>query len=159
MPTPRQLARDFEAGVLSREQFQAAMSLHANEILEEMAVASRNPLAAYLERLRNQRAANRLVKKYSESELRSALVAVSESPDSPMASLLWNAGHWDVPLSCFLRMGVEPVFRIVDFGRESGRRLLIAEFGSAGRGKADRWRWLLERNLRGDFQVVHSEIR
>ena len=30
----------------------------------------------------------------------------------PPAQILWNAGHADVPLHCFFRSKIEPVFRI-----------------------------------------------
>jgi|GEM_PF-1063198 len=154
LPTPPQLARDFEAGVLSRQQFQAAMSLHASDLLDEVAEARKNPVAAYFEMILCRRAARRLASRHSEAELRRALAALSHIPGYPYASLVWNACHWDVPLACFLRIRKEPVFRILSFGRENGYRKLVIEHGDARRGRGTRATFLLEAVGQGNFQVV-----
>ena len=59
-PTPRQLFRLLDGGEITREQFRAAMALHAESLIEEMVEVHENPVAAWLETLRNRRAAAKL---------------------------------------------------------------------------------------------------
>ena len=136
LPTPPQLARQFEAGRINRAQFQAAMSLHAHELVEEMVEISRNPVAAFL------------------GELRDALAAISEADDFPPASLLWNANVWDIPFHCFLRTMRDPVFRIVRFDLPDGLRRIVVEYGSRRFPGTRREAFHLARTSWGNFEIA-----
>ena len=151
--TPPQLVRLFEAQRISREEFHAAMAGHAQLLIEEMEEEMGNPLAGYVERLRNRRAARRLAKRYGEAVVRSVLAALAEVQHFPPSVFLWNAWHWDVPLHCFLRSRREPVFRLLDIetGKNSTRVLL--EHGSAERGAAAKEEFHLRRDWEGRLVV------
>jgi len=156
-PTPSQLFRLFEAGLLSREDLQTSMAVHAGVLIDEIEQVRQNPVAANIDGLLSRLAADRLVKKYGELLVREVLVALAEVPDFPPANLLWNAGHWDVPLRCFVRTRFEPVFRVMDFrpighgdpGR-AGVRITV-EYGRAPRRKATRERLTVRRDPSGRF--------
>ena len=129
MPTPPELFRRYESGELSREQFHAAMSIHAKELIDEMVEAKRNPVASYLEQLRNRATASRLSRKHGATLIREVLTLLGCLPDFPPAQLLWNAPHREVPLHCFLRSRHEPLFRILKFRNEVHRVRLVVEYG------------------------------
>jgi hypothetical protein len=127
---PQKLTRLWEDGQISRKEYQEAMAVHAQLIIAEMVEARDNPLLAYLEHLLNQHAAAKLRKRYGEAILREAMLALAELPEFPPAIYLWNAGHWHVPLHCFIRSRKEPVFRIKDL-RVAGPRVIVRiEHGS-----------------------------
>ena len=154
LPNPLQLAEQFERGVINRRQFQAAMSLHAGEIIDEMIEVSRNPLAAYFEELRNRRVARKLVKKHSEAEIRRALITLSRAENFPPGRFLWNAAHWEIPLHCFLRTARPPVFRIVRFGTRDGLRHLVVEYSTGGTNARRRDAFHLARDDRGGYVIA-----
>ncbi len=131
LPTPPELFRRFERGELSREQLHAAMALHAHELIDEMVEERKNPVAAYIERLRNRAAAARLVRRHGADLVREVLGALGLLPDFPPVQLLWNATHRDVPLHCFFRSKHEPLFRILKFKPEPGLVRLTVEYGEA----------------------------
>lgn len=129
MPTPPELFRRYERGELSREQFHAAMSIHAKELIDEMVEARKNPVASYLEHLRNRAAASRLSRRHGAGLLREVLATLGCLPDFPPSQLLWNAAHREVPLHCFIRSKHEPLFRILKLRHDVHRVRLVIEYG------------------------------
>jgi hypothetical protein len=159
LPTPAQLFREFERGRISRAQLHALMNEHAVALIAEMLEARRNPVAAWFDEQLSRQAAARLIRKHGEPVLREVLATLGELPHFPPARLLWNAGHPDVPLHCFLRTRREPVFRIVDFeARPSVVRLRI-EYGPARRRDAYRESLVLRRTLGGALVVQARKAR
>ena len=149
----------FEEGELTREQLHAAMALHAEGLVEEMVEARRNPVLAYYESALSRRAAARLERQYGECFLREVLRALSRVPGFPMANLLWNAGHRDVPLHCFFRMRSEPVFRLVAIAMEPWRVRVTVEYGKPGRRQCRREEIELQRDRYGSLGVLASPWR
>jgi len=155
---PQKLTRLWEDGQLSRQQYQEAMAIHAKLIIAEMEETRENPVVAYLEHLLNQHAAAKLRKQFGEAILREAMLALAEVPEFPPAIYLWNAGHWHVPLHCFLRTRKEPVFRIKDL-RVIGHRVTIrVEHGSNQNRATIREEFALRRNRIGEL-VVEARVR
>lgn len=135
--TPAELFARFERGEIQRDELHALLALHARELIAEMEDDYQNPAAALLEYLLARRALKRLLRRHSHRTLREVLVALAKVPDFPPARQLWNAGHPDVPLHCFLRMRREPVFRLREIRPGSDHSLsVVCEFGPAGRGLA-----------------------
>jgi len=145
-PTPPQLFRQFERGEISREELHASLAVHARGIIAEMVEAHRNPKTSYLERLRNYAAARRLAKRHGAARLREILAALGAIEDFPPAQILWNANHGDVPLHCFFRTRIEPVFRIVRLEVQPMLVSLQVEYGANDRAKTTRESILLQRN-------------
>ena len=146
---PHQLTRLWEEGAFSREEYHAAMAVHARRLIGEMEEAYRNPLVEYLERLLNQRAARRLSRRHGEAAIREVLEALSDIPEFPPAIHLWNAGHWHVPLHCFIRTRWEPVFRVVELQIQPMRVKVLVEYGSRQRRRVSREVIQLRRNTIG----------
>ena len=130
------------------------MRMHAQELIEEMEEARRNPVSAYIEQLRNRSAAARLAKRHGASNVRQILVALSEIPDFPPAVLLWNALHEDVPLNCFIRMRHEPVFRIRKLQIRPQVARVSVEYGKAARHESTAERIALRRSRFGEWELV-----
>ncbi len=147
--TPPTLYRLYEAGAISREELHAEMAGYARGIIAEMVEARRNPVSAYLEYLLNKRAAANLKREHGEAVVREALEALAEIPDFPPAIFLWNAGHCDVPLYCFLRTRWEPVFKVTQLDNRGMTVGIEVEYGSNQRRKATREAIELRRNWRG----------
>ncbi|MES2658920.1 MAG: hypothetical protein V4689_09895 [Verrucomicrobiota bacterium] len=146
LPTPRQIFASFERGEIEREEMHALMALHARELIQEMEEDYQNPAAAWVESLLARRATKRLVGRHSARLLREVLVALAEVPDFPPVRNLWNAGHPDVPLHCFLRIRREPVFRILSLESKAGEIRVLIEHGEAARGKGTKREFLLKRD-------------
>ena len=100
-----------------------------------------HPVLAAIERKLSQQAAATLIRRHGEPEMREILRALADEPDFPPARLLWNVGHGDVPLHCFLRTRHEPIFRVlrvdvtrltaaiaVEHGAVRGKPLIREEF-------------------------------
>ena len=121
------------------------MALHARDLIDEMVEARRNPLAAYLERLRNRAAVRKLSRHYGSSLLREVLAALGAIPDFPPAQLLWNASHRQMPLHCFLRMRQEPVFRILKMDVSPMKVTVRVEYGANRKEDATREEIVLHR--------------
>lgn len=140
---------------MTRAQFQAAMAVHAQAILEEIVEDKRNPVVAKFEQMLSRRAAARLEKRHGEALVREILAGLAEEANFPPACLLWNAVHWDVPLSCFLRMRREPVFRVEKID-ERGQTEVGVEvaYGAAKRGAATREVFVLRRDWEGRLVVA-----
>ena len=145
-PTPPQLFRQFERGDLSREELQAFMAIHARGLIEEMVEERKNPVAGYLERLRNRAHAKKHVKKYGAPLFREILIALGQIEDFPPAQILWNAGHTDVPLHCYIRSRLEPVFRIPELKVEPMTVSLKVEYGAHASNKTTKETILFQRD-------------
>lgn len=148
---PQKLTRLWEDGQLTRQEYQEAMAVHAKLIIAEMVEARENPVLAHLEHLLNQHAAAKLRKRYGEAILREAMLALAELPDFPPAIYLWNAGHWHVPLHCFIRSRKDPVFRIKELHVSGPRVILRIEHGSSQGRKVTREEVTLRRNRIGEL--------
>lgn len=146
IPTPSQIFASFERGEIERDEVHALMALHARELIQEMEEDHLNPATALIEALLARRSARRLVRRHSGRMLREIFIALSEVPDFPPARYLWNAAHPDVPLHCFLRMRREPVFRISAIRPQAEEIEIDVEFGSSGRGKANKRSFTLHRD-------------
>lgn len=155
LPTPPQLFRLFEAGQIDRAELHAAMAEHARGLIGEIEEERRNPIAAYLERLRNHFAASRLTRRHGEPLLREVLSALAEVPDFPPSRLLWNASHPDMPLHCFQRVSSPPVFRLLKLETLVSDAWATVEHGT--RGQTIRERIGLRRDRRGRFSF-HSRM-
>ena len=150
-PTPSQLFREFECGRITREQLHEAMADHAKELIKDIEDARQNPIAAYMDKMLSKQAASKLRRRYSEPVVREVFAALADVPDFPPSHLLWNAGHRDVPLYCFLRPRREPVFRVLSL-EVAGRRVEISiEHGPAKRRDAIRETFTLRRHADGQL--------
>ena len=146
IPSPRQLFALFERGEIERDELQRLMAEHARELIAEMEEDYQNPAAAWIEGLLAKRAAARLIRRHGSRLLREVLVALADVPEFPPARYLWNAGHPDVPLHCFLRMRREPVFRILAVNPRGDEIEIAVEYGGAGRGRGTRRGFILRRD-------------
>ncbi len=154
LPTPPHLFRQFERGEISREELHASLAVHARGLIAEMEEGRRNPKGSYLERLRNRAAARKLAKKHGAARLREILAALGAIEGFPPAQILWNAGHADMPLHCFFRMRVEPVFRIVRLDVQPMMVSLVVEYGAHDRSRTTREAILLQRNALLELELV-----
>ncbi|MEC5125359.1 hypothetical protein VSU19_01245 [Verrucomicrobiales bacterium BCK34] len=145
-PTPPHLFRQYENGEISREELQATMALHARGLIEEMEEANKNPKTSYLERLRNHAAVRKIVKKHGRAVLRESLAVLGDIADFPPAQILWNASHGSVPLHCFIRSRIEPVFRITRFDVQPMFLTMEVEYGAHAKDRTTRESFLLQRN-------------
>jgi len=145
-PTPPQLFRKFELGEISREELHASMAVLAGALVDEMEEASKNPKTSYLERLRNFAAVRRLAKGNGQKLVREVLEALGRIEGFPPAQILWNAGHADVPLHCFIRSRIEPVFRIKRMEVKPMEITLDVEYGAHDKRKTTRETIVLERD-------------
>jgi len=114
LPHPAELFRLFESGRISREDLHRAIGAHARALVAEMVERRRRPLLAFADQLLAKREAAALARDHGEAALRELFSAMAEIPSFPPAWLLWNARHAEVPLHCFLRPKLPPVFRVVD---------------------------------------------
>lgn len=154
IPTPSQIFASFERGEIERDEMHALMALHARELIKEMEEDYQNPAAALIESLLARRSAGRLVRRHSGRLFREILTALGEVEDFPPARYLWNASHPDIPLHCFLRMRREPVFRISSIKPRGDEFEVEVEYGTAGRGKAQKRTFLLKRDDLFKLRVV-----
>jgi hypothetical protein len=152
LPTPVQLFRLYENGDITRAQLQAAMAMHQHHLLVEIAEARRNPIAAYVDDKLSKRAAARLERRHGEGFVRQVLVAMGEIPGFPPSNLLWNAGHQDVPLHCFMRVRREPVFRILRIDVQPVMIKVLVEHGAARKRDTTREEVSLRRNRWGKLR-------
>ena len=153
-PTPPQLFRQFERGEISREELHASLAVHARGLISEMLEEHRNPKVSYLERLRNYAAARRLARRHGSARIREILATLGGIEEFPPAQILWNAGHSDVPLHCFFRSRIEPVFRITRLQVQPMMVSLDVEYGPADRARTIRESILLQRNALLELELV-----
>lgn len=153
-PTPPQLFRRFERGEIDRAELHAALARHAEGIIAEMEEVRREPRRSYLEGLRNRAAARRLAKRHGAPRVREVLAALGAIEGFPPAQILWNADHADVPLHCFFRSRIEPVFRIVRMEVQPMLVSLDVEYGSKHRARATRESILLQRSATLELELL-----
>jgi hypothetical protein len=151
IPTPNELFAQFERGEIERDELHALMALNARELILEMEEDRLNPAEALMEYLLCRRAMSRLVGKHGGRLIREILHALSQVRDFPPSRLLWNASHPDVPLHCFLRIRREPVFRVRSISTKDGDVIVVIEFGSIEKGKAENRTFTLRRG--GDWKL------
>jgi hypothetical protein len=154
LSTPPQLFREFESGRLTREQLHAALAWHQRELIAEMIEDRLNPAAAWIEQALAKRAAARLLRRHAERRVRAVMVALAEVPGFPLARWLWNAGHPDVPLHCFLRIRREPVFRLRKLENQPGQVVASVEHGDRDPRRVSRERFTLAHQADGGLRVV-----
>ncbi len=135
------------------------MAIHAQALVAEMAEARRSPIAAYLESLRNRVAARRLAKRYGSAKIREILSALGEIEGFPPAQILWNANHGDVPLHCFFRSRIEPVFRIVHLDIQPMQVWVSVEYGPAHPKRIIRENIRLQRNASLELELANRITR
>jgi hypothetical protein len=128
LPTPPALMRQFEKGMISREELHQKMSLHAQVLIDEMEMQHANPVESLIEQWRNRMQASRLAGKHGELCVREVFHALSELDDFPPAQLLWNAAHPHMPLFCFIRMQSHPLFRVVEMQSSSSSITIEVEY-------------------------------
>lgn len=146
LPTPPELFRQFERGEISREELQATMAVHARGLIEQMEDERKNPKTSYLERLRNFASARKLSRKHGSKTVREVLRALGQIEGFPPAQILWNAGHTDVPLHCFFRSRIEPVFRVTRLAVEPMKVEIDVEYGAHDKKLTTRESIVFQRN-------------
>lgn len=154
LPTPTQIFAKYERGEIGFAEVNEMMAQHAKGLIEEMEEDYRNPAAALLEYLLTKRASGKLARKHGARLVREAFHAMSEVEGFPPANLLWNALHLDVPLHCFFRIRREPVFRVISMEQSGSWWIVVTEYGSRVKGRAERRKFLLQRNPSGKLRVV-----
>ena len=154
LPTPTQIFVKYERGEIDFAEVNEMMAQHAKGLIQEMDEDYRNPAAALLEYLVTKRAVTKLARKHGGRLLREIFHALSEVANYPPANLLWNALHPDVPLHCFIRIRREPVFRIISMEESGAWWIVMTEYGSRVKGRAERRKFLLQRNPGGRLRVV-----
>jgi hypothetical protein len=146
LPTPPKLFRQFERGEISREELQATMAIHARGLIDEMEDERKNPKTSYMEGLRNYSAARRLAGKHGPKVIREVFSAMGRIDGFPPAQILWNAGHADVPLHCFIRSRKEPVFRVKRLALKPMRVEIDVEYGANKKTETTRETISFQRN-------------
>lgn len=158
IPHPSRLFELYEQGRLSREELHAALDAHARELIAEMLEARANPVAAMFDGLLSRHAAHRLAVAHGEHAVRVVLRALADVPDFPPSRRLWNALHEDVPLHCFLRTRLHPVFRLNDLTLLPLMAGAEVEYSQAGDSQVVRESIVLRRKPGGPW-VCASRIR
>lgn len=158
LPTPPELFRQFETGEISREELQATMALHARDLIDEMVEDHKNPFKAYMERIRNLTATTKLSRKHSSALLREVFTAMGKIPNFPPAHLLWNASHRQMPLHCFVRMKVEPIFRVVKMEVTPMKVTVRVEYGESAKDKIIRETIVLHRDPTMQFELMDRQF-
>ena len=157
VPTPPQLFRQFERGDISREELHACLALHARNLIDEMEEARKNPKTSYLERLRNFSSARKLAKKHGRSRVREIFHTLGQVDGFPPSQILWNANHTDVPLHCFIRSRIEPVFRVTGLDVEPMNVEMEVEYGANDKKKTTRELIRMQRTARLELEVVERK--
>lgn len=154
LPTPPMLIRQFERGLLTREELHEKMAVHARQLIEEMEQDYTHPLEGLVERWRNQHHASRLSSKHGERRVREVFHALSEVDDFFPASLLWNASHFHVPLHCFIRMQRAPTFRVKKLSTTPSSATIEVEYTRHANDIRTRETFHLVRNRKWMLEVV-----
>lgn len=157
LPTPRQLFRQLDAGEITREQFRQFMAGHAQLIITEMEEAHANPIAAWIENLRNRRAAAKLAHRHGEALIREIFTALADLPEFPLANWLWNADQFHVPLYCFLRSKHQPIFRVLKVSSAPFLLTITVEYSGAEKEKILREQFIFSRDRFGRLHVKSRE--
>ncbi|MCB1210263.1 MAG: hypothetical protein KDK97_13095 [Verrucomicrobiales bacterium] len=153
-PNPRQLFRQFDAGLIDRDQLRESMNEHARFLIDEMVENRKTPDASYFESIFNRHHANRLESAHGEPLVREVLLALSELPDFPLAWWLWDADHLHIPLHCFFRTRKEPVFRISKISRAPSLVIVNVEYGLRKPNEITREKITFSRNKMGQLVLL-----
>tara|TARA_B100001115_G_C15703965_1_gene341549 strand:+ start:66 stop:560 length:495 start_codon:yes stop_codon:yes gene_type:complete len=150
---PHRLMALFEKGGITRAQLQAAMSVHQQRLLLEIAEARKRPALSFLDEKLSRYVASRLERRHGEKIIRMVLRALADIDGFPPADLLWNAEHSDVPLHCFFRLRREPVFRLISLTVDPLGVKVVIEHGRAARRHTTRQEIQLLRDRFGKLTV------
>ena len=150
---PHRLVALFEKGGITRAQLQAAMSVHQQRLLVEIAEARKSPALSFLDEKLSRYAASRLERRHGEKIIRMVLRALADIDGFPPADLLWNAEHPDVPLYCFFRLRREPVFRLISLTVDPLGVKVVIEHGRAAKRHTTRQEIQLLRDRFGKLTV------
>lgn len=157
LPTPRQIFRQLDSGEITREQFRKLMAEHTQVLIGEMEEAHENPIAAWLETLRNRRAASKLASRHGEGLVREIFIALADLPEFPLANWLWNADQPHVPLHCFFRSRKEPIFRVLKIASAPFLLTITVEYGGLEKEHISRERFIFARDRFGRLHVKSRE--
>lgn len=154
LSNPRELIRRWQAGELKRAELHVLMAEHQKAILEEAEQQRLNPVAAFVEGVMNRRAARKLIHRHGEAAVRELLRALSDEEDFEPSSWLWNVGHWDVPLHCFLRSRSSPLFMVREMWVKRDRAQMKVQYGDPRdpRQKVIQF----ERDWRGMMRIIQT---
>jgi hypothetical protein len=122
-----------------------------------MEEAHANPVAAWIENLRNRRAAAKLAHRHGEALIREIFTALSDLPEFPLANWLWNADQVHVPLYCFLRSKHQPIFRVLKVSSAPFLLTITVEYGGAEKEKILREQFIFSRDRFGRLRVKSRE--
>ena len=150
---PHRLMALFEKGGITRAQLQAAMSVHQQRLLLEIAEARKRPALSFLDEKLSRYVASRLERRHGEKIIRMVLRALADIDGFPPADLLWNAEHSDVPLHCFFRLRREPVFRLISLTVDPLGVKVVIEHGRAAKRRTTRQEIQLFRDRFGKLTV------
>ena len=153
LPPPHRLIALYENGGITRAQLQAAMTIHQQRLLVEIAEARENPVLSCLDEKLSRYAAGRLERRHGERLIRMVLGALADIENFPPADLLWNAGHPDVPLHCFFRLRREPVFRLIRLTMDPLGVKVIIEHGRSSKRQTTRQEIQLLRDRFGNLSA------
>ena len=150
---PHRLVALFEKGGITRAQLQAAMSVHQQRLLVEIAEARKSPSLSFLDEKLSRYVASRLERRHGAKIIRMVLRALADIDGFPPADLLWNAEHPDVPLHCFFRLRREPVFRLISLTVDPLGVKVVIEHGRAAKRHTTRQEIQLLRDRFGKLTV------
>ncbi|HBM76830.1 MAG TPA: hypothetical protein DD438_01865 [Verrucomicrobiales bacterium] len=150
---PHRLVALFERGGITRAQLQAAMTVHQQRLLMEIAEARQSPVLSFLDEKLSRYVASRLERRHGEKIIRMVLRALADIDDFPPADLLWNAEHPDVPLHCFFRLRREPVFRLISLTVDPLGVKVVIEHGQAAKRHTTRQEIRLVRDRFGKLSA------
>jgi len=159
LPPPPRLIALYENGGITRAQLQAAMTIHQQRLLVEIAEARENPVLSCLDEKLSRYAASRLERRHGERLIRMVLGALADIENFPPADLLWNAGHPDVPLYCFFRLRREPVFRLIRLTMDPLGVKVIIEHGRSSKRQTTRQEIQLVRDRFGKLSAESGARR
>ena len=155
---PHRLVALFESGGITRAQLQAAMTVHQQRLLVEIAEARKYPVRSSLDERLSRFAARRLERRHGEKIIRMVLGALADIDNFPPADLLWNAAHPDVPLHCFFRLRREPVFRLIRLKVDPLGVKVLIEHGRAAKRQTTRQEIQLVRDRFGRLSAGSESL-
>lgn len=158
VPTPQQLFRWLDSGRISKEDFRAAMAVHARELIQEMEQYHANPLVAKFNELLNRREAWKWARKHGEALIREILCALMDEERFTPARWLWNAAHPHVPLHCFFRTRGTPLMRFLEMDVHPQSVTLVVEHGGSETLAPTKERFNLRRNRQTQLLVERRQI-
>ncbi|MCB1279751.1 hypothetical protein [Prosthecobacter sp.] len=158
VPTPQQLFRWLDSGRITREEFRAAMAVHAGEIIQEMEQAHSNPLVAKFNELMNRREAWKWSRRHGELLMREILCALMDEERFAPARWLWNAAHPHIPLHCFFRVRGTPLLRFLEMKVQPQNVTVVIEHGGSDTLPPTREQFFLRRNRQRMLLVERRDL-